>query len=121
MGTDRDIVERFNQAINDRDLDAVSALLHDDYVFVDTAGNTEHGKDAGIRSWEGFFRQFPDYRNVFEEAVERDDSVVVRGHSECSEPALEGPALWVATIQDGLIKEWRVLEDTPSTRSSVGL
>lgn len=47
--------------------------------------------------------------------------VVVVGYSECADPALSGPALWTVIIRDGMVAEWRVHEDTPEARASLGI
>jgi hypothetical protein len=69
------------------------------------------------RAWPGFIAAFPDYRNVFVTmtADEADELATIAGRSECSVPALAGPALWTAMVPDGLVAAWRVYQDTPQT------
>jgi hypothetical protein len=44
------------------------------------------------------------------------------GRSHCQEePILDGPAIWTAHIRDNLVTEWRVYDDTPENRRSLGL
>lgn len=106
---DEAVVQAFNAAINGRDLDGLASLMSDDHQFVDAAGGRVEGKLACVDAWRRFFETFPDYRNHFD-AVRGDDagSVDVRGRSECSEPALRGPARWHAEIVDGLVRLWQV-------------
>jgi len=69
-----------------------------------------------------FFGAYPDYRNEFASIVSASsDAVAVSGRSFCSEPALDGPALWTARVREGRVCEWRVYEDTPETRARIGL
>jgi ketosteroid isomerase-like protein len=82
--------------------------MADDHTFVDSAGATIAGRPACIEAWRGFFDAFPDYRNVFASLVADGDIVTAAGHSECSEPALAGPARWTATIRDGKVARWQV-------------
>jgi hypothetical protein len=43
--------------------------------------------------------------------------VKVLGYSKFSnEKSLEGPAIWTATVENGLILEWRVYADTKVNR-----
>jgi ketosteroid isomerase-like protein len=108
-GADDDAARAFNKAINARDLDALGRLMHDEHRFVDSAGTTVDGKPACLDAWRGFFAAFPDYRNIFDQVVsDGGGGVAIRGRSECSEPALTGPAHWHAIVEHGLLREWRV-------------
>jgi ketosteroid isomerase-like protein len=112
---DLQVVAAFNDAINRRDLAALSALMTDGHRFVDAAGSVVAGKPACVEAWSGFFAAFPDYRNVFDRVEPGDgDRVVAIGRSECSVAELRGPAVWTATVIDGLVGEWRV--DDPAAR-----
>lgn len=102
---------RFNEAINARDLSALARLMTDDHRFVDGAGATVDGRDACVEAWRGFFAAFPDYRNTFESLVTTGPGVVeVRGRSDCSEPALAGPARWRVAVRGTAVAEWRVFD-----------
>ena len=111
----------FNEHINHRDLDGLAILMTDDHTFIDTAGHAIRGKSACLEVWRGFFKAFPDYRNVFDRLVVEDTTVVVVGRSSCSDVRLDGPALWVAKTSDDKLVEWRVYEDTPTNRSMLGI
>src|SRR5262249_62070510 len=106
--SDTDVVVACNEAINGRDLDRLARLMHEQHRFIDSAGTAVEGKAACVEAWRGFFDAFPDYRNVFEE-VRSDAAGAVRvlGRSECSTPALAGPALWLAVVEDGLLLQWQ--------------
>jgi ketosteroid isomerase-like protein len=117
----RDITQQFNHAITNRDPDALASLMTDDHQFVDTRAKMVSGKEACLQAWRGFFEQFGDYRNVFTRLEQRGDIVIVVGYSECATRALGGPALWTSTVRDNKVAEWRVYEDTPATRASLGL
>lgn len=112
---------KFNERINDRDLNGLAALMTDDHTFIDTAGQAICGKSKCLEAWRGFFSSFPDYRNVFASLTVEDDSVVVAGHSICSDIRLDGPALWVAKVRADKLAEWRVYKDTPANRSTLGI
>ena len=114
-------VLRFNAAINEGDADALAALMTDDHLFVDSEGSRTRGRETMRSGWQGFFSSFPDYRNVIDAVGSRTDAVYLLGHSECSLPALSGPALWRAIVRDGLVAEWRVYEDNAATRRELGL
>jgi ketosteroid isomerase-like protein len=113
-------VSAFNDRINAQDLDGLSALMTENHVFIDVAGEEIRGKAACAEAWGRFFAAFPDYRNHFEEMSTAEGFVSVRGHSTCSDPLLEGPTLWRAKVQNGRIAEWRVYEDEPANRLLLG-
>jgi ketosteroid isomerase-like protein len=103
-------VVAFNEAINARDLPALGELMTESHRFIDSAGTAVEGKAACLAAWEEFFEGFPDYRNVFDVVQDDPDGVRAQGRSECSDPALEGPAEWHAVVTDGRVAVWRVSE-----------
>lgn len=107
---------KFNEAINRRDLEGLVALMTEDHLFIDSEGDTTRGRDEMRAGWRKFFSAFPDYRNFFTTICNRGDVVFLLGHSTCSEPTLDGPAIWTAVIRDSLVAEWRVYEDNLQTR-----
>ncbi len=115
------VVRRFNDLITRRDLDGLIALMTEDHTFLDTSGAAVSGRAACADAWHGFFAAFPDYRNVFTTITAQTQSVTIVGYSVCSEPALAGPALWTATVRDGLVARWQVHDDTADNRRQLGL
>ena len=111
-----DIVAAFSDAINSRDLGKLALFISEDHTFIDSAGGKVMGRRDCVLAWEGFFKQFPDYKNMFEHMEIRGDVVITFGHSRCSDQRLNGPALWTAIIKNNLIQEWRVYDDTPENR-----
>ncbi|MBB4904449.1 nuclear transport factor 2 family protein [Actinophytocola algeriensis] len=116
-----EVATQFNDAINAGDLAGLAVLMSDDHRFVDAASNVVSGKPACLAAWRGFFESFPDYQNVFTAFFTRGDVVMIVGRSECSEPALAGPALWTATVIGDQVTEWHVHEDAPEVREHLGL
>jgi hypothetical protein len=109
VATDVDVVLAFNDAINARDLGALTELMTDDHRFVDSEGAIVDGKGACTDAWRGFFAAFPDYRNVFDDAHGSAPGVVdIVGRSECSVAVLDGPARWRAEVRDGKVALWHV-------------
>lgn len=76
-----DAVERFNDAFNSRDVDAVVATMTHDCVFESTAppdGERHEGADAVRAAWAAFFASTPSPRFEVEEAFAAADRAVVR-------------------------------------------
>jgi hypothetical protein len=97
---------RFNEKINQRDLDSLVKLMTDGHTFIDNSGDVYKDMKAG---WREFFENHPDYRNIFTSVTVTDNIVVMIGYSTCSnEPRLNGPSMWTAKVRDGRVSEWRV-------------
>jgi ketosteroid isomerase-like protein len=108
------VVLAFNEAINGRDLTALTQLMTESHRFIDSAGATVEGRNACVDAWRGFFASFPDYRNIFDDVADLGDGVVVvRGRSECSFAPLDGPAEWRAVVLDAGVDVWQVSEPAP--------
>lgn len=80
--TTRAVIERFNDAFNRHDADALGALLADDTVFEDTSpapdGHRIEGKTAVADFWRGWFARNADARFDAEEMIVSGDRAVVR-------------------------------------------
>ena len=97
---------RFNEKINQRDLDGLVELMTDDHTFIDNSGDVYKNMKEG---WREFFGNHSDYRNIFTSVTVKNNVVVMIGYSTCSnEPRLNGPSMWTAKVRGGRISEWRV-------------
>ena len=97
---------RFNEKINQRDLEGLTKLMTEDHIFIDNSGEIDQNMKEG---WRCFFMNYPDYRNTFTSVTVNGKTVIMIGYSKCStEPRLNGPSMWTAKIREGLVSEWRV-------------
>ncbi len=115
------IVLQFNDCISRGDLDGLAGLMADDIVFTDRENTIVRSKLSMIDAWSRFFKLCPGYRNTFELVRSEGDRVVMRGHAYWTEREPRDPAIWVATIEGGLIREWRILYDSPENRNKLGI
>src|SRR5205807_10108442 len=80
--TTRMVIDRFNEAFNRHDADAVAALLTDDTVFEDTApapdGRRIEGNAAVGEFWRTWFTQNTDAAFEAEDLIVCGDRAVVR-------------------------------------------
>jgi ketosteroid isomerase-like protein len=102
------IALKFNEKINQRDLEGLVELMTDDHTFIDSDGTIVKGKEVMKEGWKEFFKKYPDYRNMFTCVTIQNDVVVMVGYSTCSLKQLDGPNLWTAKVSSGRISEWRV-------------
>ena len=105
----------YNECINARDLQGVINLMSVNHQFIDIKNRVEN-REQMKTSWKEFFSEYPDYRNVFHTVISRDNLVILLGHSECSHKPLDGPAIWTAKVENDLIAEWRIYDDTKENR-----
>jgi len=112
----QEIVLAFNEMINSRNLEGLANMMTDDHTFIDSSDDVHVGKEMMVAGWKEFFESYPDYRNHFSYLETRDEWVYILGHSTCSYPPLDGPAIWTARIEAGLVAEWRVYLDTDENR-----
>ena len=97
---------KFNEKINQRDLDGLMELMTDDHRFIDNSGGIDKNMKKG---WREFFDNYPDYRNIFTSVTVQNNVAIVLGYSTCSnERRLNGPSMWTAKVHNGLVSEWRV-------------
>jgi ketosteroid isomerase-like protein len=75
-------VERFNEAFNRHDADALGLLLSDDTVFENTSPQPDglriEGKDAVVQFWREWFARNSDSVFEAEEIFVSDDRAIVR-------------------------------------------
>ncbi len=80
--TTRTVIDRFNDALNRHDPNALAPLLTDDTVFEDTSpapdGRRVEGKAAVLQFWREWFLRNPDARFETEETIVLGDRAVVR-------------------------------------------
>jgi ketosteroid isomerase-like protein len=78
----RSVVERFNQAFNRHDVDALAELLTEDTVFEDTSpapdGRRIEGKSAVVDFWREWFARNSGAQFDAEETIVSGDRAVVR-------------------------------------------
>lgn len=122
-----DLVFRFVEHINRRDLSGLSALMSDDHVFIDLSGEEHRNKDDLVQGWHSYFTQFPDYMIHLAEVFVRDNIVVLIGRttgSHTGRPRAEefqGTIIWVAETHQGKLRSWRILNDNHDNRTSLTL
>jgi ketosteroid isomerase-like protein len=118
-------VLNFEKQINDHDVNGLVRSFASDGRFVDSLGNVI-GMDEMNAAWTGYFRMVPDYRISHEEILSNGDIVALFGKAEGTYTAdgklntenfWTAPATWMARVEGGKIKEWRVYCDNEPIRA----
>jgi len=110
------IALQFNECINSQDIDGLARLMTEDHTFIDREGKAHQPKESMVQGWREFFQMFPRYKNTFTRVESRDNLVIILGFAYWSEKEPYDPVIWTATIVNGLVREWRVYEDTEANR-----
>jgi ketosteroid isomerase-like protein len=80
-GATRSVIDRFNEAFNRHDADALASLLTDDTVFENTSpppdGQRIVGKSAVVEFWREWFARNPDALFETEDMIVCGDRAVV--------------------------------------------
>ena len=58
---------------------------------------------------------------LFQRVLVRGNLVIMVGYSICPNKLLDGPAIWTARIERGLVREWRIYEDTQENKKRFNL
>lgn len=115
-----DTVLRFLDGINRHDADELAELMTEDHLFIDSLGNSTHGREKMRAGWRGYFAFCPDYWVSHDQILE-DKNVVAAFGSAGGTIASNGAlppenqwrvtAAWRAVVENGLVKEWQVYAD----------
>jgi uncharacterized protein (TIGR02246 family) len=106
----RAAVERFNDAFNRHDVDAVMALMTDDCVFESTSpphGERFEGQDAVRAFWEQFFTSSPTSQFEAEDVTVAGDRCIVLWRHTWTGGDTPGSVrgVDVITVRDGKVAE----------------
>lgn len=115
---------KFNECINSQDIEGLTNLMTEDHTCIICRGgkvDVEKPKERMIKSWKKFFKMFPKYRNTFTRIESQDDLVIIVGYAFWSEKEPHDPVIWTAKIDEDLVAEWSIYDDTEENRKKLGL
>ena len=113
----------FVAAVNRGDVDALDALMTDDHRQLIFDEAPVHGRATNLDGWRSYLASYRDYVIYPERLTEDDNVVAILGHTTGSHLGLPDedeaaePLIWLATVHDGQVAEWRLLPDDPVLRS----
>jgi len=115
-----DTVLEFLECINRRDADRLAERMAEDHVFIDSFGRAVRGREKMRAGWRSYYAFCPDYWVSHEEIFQNGNHVAVFGAAGgtiaadgrlAPENQWRIPAAWLAVVEGGLVKEWRVYAD----------
>ncbi|MFX1411782.1 MAG: hypothetical protein ACFFA6_15660 [Promethearchaeota archaeon] len=93
--------------------------MTEDHIFIDRKGD-RYGDM--VNGWIDFFKNFPTYKNYFTRVESRDNLVILIGYAKWSKDSLEEDhAIWTAGIENDLVTEWCIYEDTEENRKKFNI
>ena len=128
MPTDNPIqvVLKFEELINSRNPEAISAFMTADAEFIDSLGNRIQGTEKLRSAWAGYFKMVPDYSISHAEIFADGDTVAMFGSAQGTfskdgqlgkENFWKTPAAWRAVAKEGKIAVWQVYADNEPIRA----
>lgn len=115
-----DTARAYVQAINARNMAALGALLTPDHIFTDALGARIIGARTMMMAWQHFFDLFPEYWIRVDTAMADGAQAALFGEAG-GRWRVEGQVLpgrwkvraaWLAEIESGKVRTWRVFCDT---------
>lgn len=115
-----DTVLKFIERINQHDADKLAELMTEDHIFIDSLGKSVTGREKMRAGWRSYYAFCPDYWVSHEEILPSDDRVAVFGTAGGTiaadgqlpaENKWQVAAAWLAIVDRGLVKQWRVYAD----------
>jgi ketosteroid isomerase-like protein len=101
------VIDRFNDAFNRHDVDAVMALMTDDVLFENTSpppdGERYEGQEAVRAFWEQFFAGSPHAHSTAEDTAVMGDRAAVRWRYDWGSGHIRGIDLF--RVRDGKVAE----------------
>jgi ketosteroid isomerase-like protein len=115
-----DVVLEFIDHINRHDVDKLVEYMTEDHVFIDSLGQAVSGRENMRFGWRSYFEFCPDYWVSHDEIIPGEKSVAVFGSAGGTiaadgklppENKWRASAAWLAIVENGLVKQWRVYAD----------
>lgn len=106
-------LRRFVEAINRRDVEALTRLMHPDHLFVDSLGNRVEGAARMQLGWRAYFTMCPDYWIRINDVVSEGAIALATGEAggTIDNVAWRTPAAWKAVTANDMMLEWHVFAD----------
>jgi hypothetical protein len=120
-------VQSFIDCINRGDVDGLGRLMTDDHQLCVFDEAPLVGRAANIEAWRGYARAFPRYVIYPDSIAEHAGTVAVLGRTTGSHLGLPDTEerqltlIWVAEVQLGHLRTWRLVPDTAAARARYGL
>jgi hypothetical protein len=103
----KSVVRRYVACLNARDVAGIGALLHPACRFIDSHGEWIEGRENIIAATARFFAIEPAFRLAIEAVIEHRGEILLRGKALATHEEFRRDALWLAQVEDGLVRCWQ--------------
>lgn len=104
---DKALVQRFVEALNAHDADAIEPLLTEDFTYIDSWREGVTGRDKIMAALQSLLMADPDFRIEVDRMDWRDPLVLMTGRVQSRQFGPDRRAVWQVTVRDGLIAEYQ--------------
>jgi hypothetical protein len=117
----------FIDCINRGDVDGLARLMTAGHALQVFDEDPLMGREPNVEAWHGYVTNFPTYV-IYPHRIAADgDRVAVLGHTTGSHLGLPDEQerthtlIWVAEVEDGRVRVWRLVEDNAANRANLAL
>ena len=123
LKTPLEVALAFVDRISHQDVNGLAALMTEDHLFVDGAGQEVRGRERMRQGWSVYYSWVPDYNIHIEDVLEDGDLIALLGRAGGTYRPAQGktedcrweiPAAWKAVVRGNQVAEWRVYADNES-------
>jgi ketosteroid isomerase-like protein len=117
----------FIDCINRGDVEGLGRLMTEDHELVVFDEPPLRGRDANLAAWRGYVGSFPRYLIHPLRIAQKGVQVAVLGYTTGShlclpdEEEAQQTLIWLAETADGVVRAWRLVEDTRELRRKAQL
>ena len=112
---------QFNEYINRQDVNRLSNMMTENHKFIDRAGGGAKGKKEMTPGWIRFFKDHPEYTNTFKRVESKGNLVTLYGYATWEIGDDPDYSIWTAMVENDLVVEWRIYENTVENRKKFNL
>lgn len=114
------VIRGLIEAINTKDVNAISNLLSDEHVYIDAAMDGSFNREDTVAAWQVLFELFPDYSIEVEQLFnDGANTWVIFGSAEGTYKSIVEddarwvtPASWKVVVTKDKVTLWQVYADT---------
>ncbi|MGA9119698.1 MAG: nuclear transport factor 2 family protein [Bacteroidota bacterium] len=127
--TPREAALAFIDAINKHSIGAISELISDDHILVDSLGVSLEGREAIRNAWISYFYLVPDFSIQCDQVFDQDNLVALFGTAQGTcrvgmklDPANHWtmPSAWLVSVRRGKVTRWQIYADNEPVRKILG-
>ncbi|MFX1454536.1 MAG: hypothetical protein ACFFDB_04105 [Promethearchaeota archaeon] len=111
---------QYNEYINNQNVKGLIELMAEGFWV--KVKEEEPWTSDFFNGWKRFFNLNPTYKNIFTRVESQENFVIMIGYALWSKDSKEEDhCIWTATIEDDLLLNWQIYEDTEANRKKFNI